>query len=77
MHLRRLHPGNTYVPLLLGLNSLFQLLLENGKLGPEFLRQFNGKKRPDHFKLALFMTVRLEMPQRRATSAKSETRVTR
>jgi hypothetical protein len=77
MHLGRLHPGDARVPLHLRLNALLQLLLESRKLGSQPRRQFDGKKRPDHFKLALFMTVRREMPQRRATSAKSETRVTR
>jgi hypothetical protein len=33
------------------------------------LRQYDGKERPNHFKPVLFMTVRREMPQRRATSA--------
>jgi hypothetical protein len=56
---------------------MLQLLLDKGKLGPQLLRRFDSEERPDHFKPALFMTVRREMLQRRATSAKSETRVTR
>ncbi|MCG3774784.1 MAG: hypothetical protein JW395_1609 [Nitrospira sp.] len=49
MNLGRLHPGNAGVAFQLRLNPLLQLLLDKGKLGPQFLRQFDGKKGPDHF----------------------------
>jgi hypothetical protein len=39
--------------------------LDRGKLGPQLLRQFDGKERPDHFKPALFMTVRREIVPKR------------
>ena len=45
----RLRPGDAYVTLHLRFNSMLQLLLDRGKLGPQLLRQFDGKKRPDHF----------------------------
>jgi len=32
--------------------------LDKCKLGSQLRQQFDGKKRPDHFKPALFMTVR-------------------
>jgi hypothetical protein len=69
MNLGRLHPGDADVSFQLRLNLLFQLLLDKGQLGPQLLRQYDGKERPNHFKPVLFMTVRREMPQRRATSA--------
>jgi len=51
---------------------MLQLLLDNGKLGPQRLREFNGKERPDHVKPALFMTVRREIAEpRRETGARS------
>jgi DNA-directed RNA polymerase specialized sigma24 family protein len=40
---------------------MLQLLLNSGQLGPQLLRQFDGKEGPDHFKPSLFMTVRREM----------------
>jgi len=68
----RPRPGDAHVSLHLRLNSMFQLLLDNGKLGPQLLRQFDGKERPDHFKPALFMTVRREIAEpRRETGARS------
>ena len=68
----RLRPGDARVSLHLRLNSMLQLLLDSGKLGPQLLRQFDGKKRPDHFKPALFMTVRREIAEpRRETGARS------
>ena len=39
-----------------------QLLLDSGKSGPQLLREFDGKERPDHVKPALFMTVRRPHP---------------
>ena len=72
MNVGRLHPGDARVSFHLRLNSLLQLLLENGKLGPKLLRKFDGKERPDHFKPALFMTVRREIAEpRRETGARS------
>ena len=65
MHPGRRYPGDAHVSLHLRLNALLQLLLESRKLGPQLLRQFDGKKRPDHFKPALFMTVRREIAEPR------------
>jgi hypothetical protein len=73
----RLDPRDARVSRHPRFNFGLQLLLDSGKSCPQLLREFDGKERPDHVKLALFMTVRRKMPQRRATSAKSETRVTR
>ena len=56
----------------LRLNFALQLLLDSGKFGPQLLREFDGKERPDHVKLALFMTVRREIAEpRRETGARS------
>ena len=69
MNRGRLRPRNAHVSLHLQLNPLLQLLLNSGKLGPQLLREFDGKKRPDHFKPALFMTVRREISEPRREPA--------
>src|SRR5688572_24823428 len=57
MDRRRLCPRDAHILLHLRLNVALQLLLDSGKFGPQLLRKFDGKERPDHFKPALFMTV--------------------
>jgi hypothetical protein len=77
MDRRRLDPRDARISRHPRFNFALQLLLDRGESSPQLLREFDGKERPDHVKPALFMTVCLKMPQRRATSAKSKTRVTR
>src|SRR5262245_20581885 len=68
----RLHPGDAGVTSHLRFNSLSQLPLNDGKLSPQLLRQFNAKKRPHHFKPAFFMTVRRQIAEpRREAGARS------
>ena len=68
----RLDPEDARISRHLRLNSQLQLLLKSGELSPQLLREFDGKERPDHFKPALFMTVRREIAEpRRETGARS------
>jgi hypothetical protein len=64
MNLGRLHPGDVPVSIHVRLNFTLQLLLDKGDFRSKLLGQFDGKKRPDHFKPALFMTVRREIARK-------------
>ena len=72
MNLGRLHPGDVPVSIHVRLNFTLQLLLDKGDFRSKLLGQFDGKKRPDHFKPALFMTVSREIAEpRREIGARS------
>jgi hypothetical protein len=63
MERRRLYPGDARSAFHVRLNSTSQLLLESHKSGPHLLREFDSQEGPDHFKPALFMTVRREIAE--------------
>jgi hypothetical protein len=68
----RLDPRDARVSRHPRFNFVLQLLLDSGKSCSQLLREFDGKKRPDHVKPALFMTVRREIAKpRRETGARS------